>query len=438
MSKERQVQLKTSSILSVPIQNYGEDFTFVVNDKEFKTTKLVSDLLSPIICRIHSNDPTIDRFTFNTQQQGDFSQFIKLANFESTNFSNDDIPFLSEVIENLGNKSVELKYEEEVEISIDNVLSLLQQHEKFPIFYCNHISREIDFTSSHFFELCENQEEEMRKLTIDTLIKIVSNDQLRLKSEDQLLKFINQFYSNNSEYTILYETVLFSNVSSEAMKEFVYTYDASEMSRGTWKELSKRLCQEVQRNPESESKHAGRYSEPQVKNEGTMFEYTQDKEYKGIFNYLQKQTGGKIENEVNFTASSLYNNSYHQRYVAIFGDQRNAFRSANRANSWICFDFKEHRVVPTHYTIRSRDWCPNSNHPKSWVIQGSNDNNSWETIDEEKDCPILNGNSVVHTFTMNHPKPTKFKYIRMYSTGPNWSNNNYLAFESFEIYGRFI
>ncbi|KAK8841178.1 hypothetical protein M9Y10_027380 [Tritrichomonas musculus] len=337
MRKGMQVQLKTSSILTVPIQNYVEDFTFIVNDKEFKTTKLVSDLLSPIICKIHTNDPTIDRFTFNTRQQGDFSHFIKLANFESTTFSKDDIPFLSEVIETLGNKSIELDYEEEFEITNDNVLSLLQQHEKFPIFYCNHLLREIDFTSSHFFELCENQEEELRKLTIDTIIKILNNDQLRLKSEDQLLKFINELYSNNSEYTILYETVLFTNVSSEAMKEFVYTYNPSEMSLGTWKELSKRLCEEVQRKPESESKHSARYSEPQ-----------------------------------------------------------------------------------------------------SWVIQGSNDNNSWETIDEEKDCSILNGNSVVHTFTMNHPKPTKFKYIRMYSTGPNWSNNNYLAFESFEIYGIFI
>ena len=433
-----QVQLKTSSILTVPIHNYVEDFTFIVNDKEFKTTKLVSDLLSPIICKIHTNDPTIDRFTLNTRQQGDFSHFIKLANFESTTFSKDDIPFLSEVIETLGNKSIELDYEEEFEITNDNVLSLLQQHEKFPIFYCNHLLREIDFTSSHFFELCENQEEELRKLTIDTIIKILNNDQLRLKSEDQLLKFINELYSNNSEYTILYETVLFTNVSSEAMKEFVYAYNPIEMSLGTWKELSKRLCEEVQRKPESESKHSARYSEPQVKNEGTMFEYTQDKEYKGIFNYLQTQTGGKIENEVNFTASSLLNSNYHPRYVAIFGDQSKSFYSANEANSWICFDFKEHRVVPTHYTIRSRNWGTNSNYPKSWVIQGSNDNNSWETIDEEKDCPILNGNSVVHTFTMNHPKPTKFKYIRMYSTGTDWSNNNYLAFESFEIYGIFI
>ena len=67
------LQLKTSSILNVPLQSYFDDFSFIVNGKEYKTSRLISDLLSPKICEIHANDPTFDIFTIKTQQKGDFS-----------------------------------------------------------------------------------------------------------------------------------------------------------------------------------------------------------------------------------------------------------------------------------------------------------------------------------------------------------------------------
>lgn len=35
------IKLKTSSIKNVPLQNYGDDFAFIVNGKEFKTSNLV-------------------------------------------------------------------------------------------------------------------------------------------------------------------------------------------------------------------------------------------------------------------------------------------------------------------------------------------------------------------------------------------------------------
>lgn len=41
-------QLKASSICDVPFQSHTNDFTFIVNGKEFQTSKLQSDLLSYI------------------------------------------------------------------------------------------------------------------------------------------------------------------------------------------------------------------------------------------------------------------------------------------------------------------------------------------------------------------------------------------------------
>ena len=56
MSNINKIQLKPSSILNVHLQKYPKDFTFIVNGKEFQTSRIISDLLSPKICKNHFND----------------------------------------------------------------------------------------------------------------------------------------------------------------------------------------------------------------------------------------------------------------------------------------------------------------------------------------------------------------------------------------------
>ena len=101
------LKLQTSCIRNVPFQNYEKDFTFIVNGEEFKTSKFVSDLISPYISKIHSKDPNFNRFIINTKHRGDFSQILKLINFDQNNYPESDLPFLHEVIEILDNKFIE-------------------------------------------------------------------------------------------------------------------------------------------------------------------------------------------------------------------------------------------------------------------------------------------------------------------------------------------
>lgn len=97
--------MKPTCIFGVPLQTYPKDFSFIVNGNEIKTSRLVSDIISPIICRIHSQDPTIDTFTINTTQQGDFSHILELVNFGQINIPDNELEFFVEVIEILGNQS---------------------------------------------------------------------------------------------------------------------------------------------------------------------------------------------------------------------------------------------------------------------------------------------------------------------------------------------
>lgn len=120
------VKLKFSSILKIPFQVYKQDFTFLVNGKEFKTCQVISDLISSKISQIHLNDPTFDTFTINTQSQGDFSHILNLVKFDEISINDNESDFFYEVMEQLGHDNFEInKVEENIEYTVDNVLSLL-------------------------------------------------------------------------------------------------------------------------------------------------------------------------------------------------------------------------------------------------------------------------------------------------------------------------
>ena len=99
-----EVFLKTTSILNVPIHAYMDDFSFIVNNKKFKTTRLIADLISPTISKLHLIDPTINNFMIKTNEQGDFSNILNLADFQMKQISEKEFPFFFEVAEILGNE----------------------------------------------------------------------------------------------------------------------------------------------------------------------------------------------------------------------------------------------------------------------------------------------------------------------------------------------
>lgn len=71
-------------------------------------------------------------------------------------------------------------------------------------------------------------------------------------------------------------------------------------------------------------------------------------------------------------------------------------------------------------------------------MEGSNDKNKWETIDEQKDCPHLNGENLVHTFPIEKSKQKSFKYLRFHQAGPTWRNDYCFDINCIEFYGELI
>lgn len=214
------VNFLTNVITQVPLKIYEKDFTFVVNGQKFKTSKIVSDLISPKISKIHHNDPTLSEFFITTKTRVSSD----LISFEPKQINEDEIEFVSEIFNQFGIEKASVKTNN-FELKIENIIGLIEIHEKSPFFYSSNLSREIDFLSIHFYELDENHRKQLLKISLGTIEKVISNDHLQLESEDQLLSFINQLYKENNQYSILYEYVMFSNVKSDTIGEFLTLFD---------------------------------------------------------------------------------------------------------------------------------------------------------------------------------------------------------------------
>lgn len=435
------IKLNPSSIMNVPLKSYADDFVFVVNGEEFKTSRLISDLLSPKICRMHSNDPTISSFVINTTNCGNFSHILDLLEFKEIKIQDNEFPFILEIIEILDNESIEYLMKDNLkEPTVDNVFSLIKQHEKFSKFYSKCLLTEINFVSMNFSELFDTKKEDLTQLDISTLEQIIGNEKLQLTDEDQLLRFINELYLRDSKYSILYDHVFFLNASSDAISEFVDVYDINDITNSTWKKISLRLKEEI--TTKDTQSNTNRYKNIRSKKEsGIEFADSGQNKFDGIINYLKNKSNNKIENEIDFTSSSIFCNIKvnYPINVSLFNDEKNRFISNDEPNSWINLYFKNNQVIPTKYTIKTGNQnYMGSRHLKSWVLEGSTDNQNYEILDEENNCSYLNNSGAVYTFTIKNQTSKKYRSIRIKSTGIDWGNSNYLIIDSMEIFGKLI
>jgi hypothetical protein len=105
------------------------------------------------------------------------------------------------------------------------------------------------------------------------------------------------------------------------------------------------------------------------------------------------------------------------------------FRSNDEAGQWVCCEFRDSLIRPTHYTIRSSK----NNYPKSWVFEGSMNGKDWTELDRRKNDSHLKEDLAVHSFEVKSPFECRF--LRLTQTGKNHSDSHVLAFSSLEIFG---
>jgi hypothetical protein len=164
----------------------------------------------------------------------------------------------------------------------------------------------------------------------------------------------------------------------------------------------------------------------------------------GIISYLTKKHGGNVHEKgiVTITSKSVRDDpEYAPKNVAVLTSD-SWFQSKNEPGQWVCWDFREMRVRPTHYTIRALLL-------KSWVVEGSLDGKSWTEIDRQTnnqdfdyagetctdDCAgSASCTDDWETASFAVSNPSECRFIRLTQTGKRYYDDH-LLLNAVEFFG---
>jgi hypothetical protein len=149
----------------------------------------------------------------------------------------------------------------------------------------------------------------------------------------------------------------------------------------------------------------------------------------GIISYLTKKHGGNVQDKGIVTITSKSIDGYPdlrgpKNVTDLTSDSR--FCSQREPGQWICWDFLEMRVRPTHYTI----WAYGL---KSWVVESSLDGSSWTEIDRKMHNQDFKKNWSTASFAV--AKPAEFRFIRLTQTDKDHDGSDYLVVRAVEFFG---
>jgi hypothetical protein len=158
----------------------------------------------------------------------------------------------------------------------------------------------------------------------------------------------------------------------------------------------------------------------------------------GMINYLTKDCGGNVHDRtvVTVTGNSPQHSNLLKQTVELAGDDY--YYTENKPDQWICYDFRNMRVTPRGYSIRTNGGAKNGSHLRSWVIEGTSDSGmtSWTEIDRRENNSDLNGVTFHACFPIFKGSDESYRYIRLRMTGPNHTNSHLLYILGFELFGK--
>lgn len=439
---------------SIPYDKYEHDFTFIVNGKQYKTSRVIADLLSPIIRSYHYHDPTKTEFTINTtnpdtkktkkgQDEDYFIKFLSLIKFHTLHLREPERKRFIQYFLQLGNVEEALNLQPTLyeDLTIENAIDKLKEiiffiQENRPQLSKNSKQKDdsiefdlnenlksvFDFAASHFYEI---PKEKLKDVKEEILEDIFSNESFRVESEDQLLNYVIEKYKKDKKYYRLFDFVEFQNVDQETIEKFISIFSIEDLSFGTWQKICKRLA------PAKENDMIERYSFVEKP-------FVEGREFKGIIHYLTEKFEGNIHDKgvVDISSNSIFGDDadHHPKNLVDY-DNNNCYESSNQENSKVIFDFKNRAIQLTNYSIKTYNNQQNTRHLKNWTIEVSNDEDDWIEVDSHTNDDSVNDSYKVATFDTKELEGF-YRFVRLRQTGENWIHDFDTYICQLEFYGK--
>lgn len=433
-----------------------EEFTFIFGEREMRLNNIFAEFLSPAVSHLHHFDPTINTIHYDFKTKTLKSLTADLFTDEALLYlkelsSGSTIEIDSTMATKIRQISIFLCNDElystinniyPIEKNISNIdiylneIQIFSEIENFP--KRNEITDLIEFISMNIESIDINK---LLNFSKKILFMIISNEKLKFKKEDSFVDFIYKIFSNDADISdenepniiSFFEKVDMSKLSKNKFIEFLQKLNPNEISTSLWENICNGFCSEKQENEEE--------CEVNSNEKEFLYDGNQSNQFNGIISHLTKECGGNVHEKgiINITASSENNDTRRNpKHVVEFNDNKNKFfRSKNLENLWLSYDFKNRKVRPTSYSIRSKPYDYGDFHPKNWVIEGSNTGNEWKILDSRQEITSLNGNNLASTFQIQEKleKNEFYRFLRIKQTGLNASGSNYLGFSSLEYFG---
>jgi hypothetical protein len=423
MAQSATISLSANGLRQVPLHRYTNDFTFVVDSSRYECPRIVADFLSPRICQLHLLDFTADEFLIETKDPNhEFGNFLQLGHGRPIVVSDSARAFYNSICIELGNREIIylLLSQFEGDLTMGNVIGRLKLLQEIG----EDLTSVTEFISSHFSEFSTS---DLSEIGVSVLHEVLSCRSLKMKDEDSLFSFISSQTSVNADYFSLLEFIAFEHLSNAAFERFIDLISASfeHFSLSLWSRLRNRLLL----SNGTLTTGATRISAP----------YRDNLPFEGIISHLTKTFSGNVSilSVVDVTSSSGLYGWYHPRNaVDLYANTW--FCSADRENSWLCYDFRDMTVIPTHYSIRFSAGTSYSNESRgrflqNWIIEGSNDGTSWTELDQRTTTGDPQEQPQMETFAIS--SQSRVRMIRLRQPGKNAFGTNELALAAFEIFG---
>jgi hypothetical protein len=154
-----------------------------------------------------------------------------------------------------------------------------------------------------------------------------------------------------------------------------------------------------------------------------------EKSLDGIISYLAAKHAGNVHERgiVTVTSKSVRDHDEPNYAVTNVADiaSTSRFLSGEEPGQWVCWDFREMRIRPTHYTIHG--W-----NVRSCVVEGSLDGESWTEIDRQTDREDF---LRLNTASFAVSSPAEFRFIRLTQTDTNATYGDALELCAVEFFG---
>jgi hypothetical protein len=435
------------------------EFSFKVCSKLFKCSSISAAIFSKKAFEIQKNEnefcfeiecpPHLNQSTFESE----FENVFKFLFGFPLSLNNENIEIFLSISCQLENSILFnycIEFIDKMDLSNnERILIILSNSELL----CNKFD-----ISSIVSKISENFEnisfESLLNVPPSGISKIVQNENLKLKNEDSLFKFLLAYSDKWDNLSIpLFSNVYFEYLSEENLSKFFERFSNLPLPSSVVESLSfifkseNRFRHKTRHSCESILNSIHSLSEIRVQFERLKMENSvlrsdnhiefpcSPEDHNGLFNFLRQKCNGGNPHECGIVKVSASGYSIKKSAICnvldwdlgIIGYHKDNKKAKER---WLDFDLLGRTFILTGMSIST-----SRNHmPKCWSLLGSDGSDDFELIYESNYDNKFNSENSSDIF-LRTQNSKLFKRFRILATNESWEHTNDFFIESIEFYG---